>query len=142
MIANIISSIIVILGIFLGDYLCSLIFSSAKKIRNFLIEIILFLIIINLFLFNITVADNLFVQSLIYFLVSFVSIITSRSIAFLLFNKGLINVFFKHNSFNSKAIKLAKLLSNKLSKSDIVAFFKNAGFSTSFLIHLKKVLKD
>jgi hypothetical protein len=141
-IESIISSLVVIIGVLLGDYLSSLVFSSVKDVKGIMFEILLFLVLLNIFLFNILIVDVFIVQLFVYFLVSFVSIIASRAVVFLLFNRVLKRFSFKRNHFNSNAVKLAKLLNKKFTKKDLIRLFRKAGFSSGFAEHLNRTLKE
>lgn len=140
MINNLLSGLSVFIGVLFGDYISSVVFGSVKGLKELLIEVVLFLVLFNLFVFNILIVDELIVQLIVYFLVSFVSIISSKSFVFLLFRK-VSKLVFKKNEFNIKCIKLSKLLNKKLNKEDVVELFKKSGFGTAFVNHLNKVLK-
>lgn len=142
MIESIISSLVVITAVILGDYLSSLVFGTLKGAKEVIVEILLFLVLLNLLLGSVLVPDDLFVKLFVYFLVSFVSIISSKSIVFLVFRKVPDKLGFKKNPFNSSAIKLAYLLNKKFTKEQVISYFKNSGFSSSFLNHLDKTLKE
>lgn len=141
MIESIISSLVVIIAVLFGDYLSSLTFGTNKGLKENIAELLLFLLLLNLFLFNILVPEQLFIKLFVYFLVSFVSIIASRSVVYLLLNKLPVKLLFTRNTFNSKSIKLAKLLNKKLIKSDVIKLFQNSGYSSALLEHLDKILE-
>ncbi|MBN1923181.1 MAG: hypothetical protein JW791_00280 [Nanoarchaeota archaeon] len=142
MITSIVSSLVVISAVLLGEYLSSLVLGSLKDWRMMVLEIIIFLCVINAFLFSIVIVDNFFVQILVYFIVSFVSIITSKTLVFLVFRKMPLKVLFQRNLFNSHAVKLAKLLNKRLGKPEVLKLFKKAGFGTAFIEHLESVLTE
>ncbi len=141
-IISIISSLVVITAVFLGEYLTSLVFGSVKGFKQLITELILFLIVLNMFLYSIIIADDILVQLFVYFLVSFVSIIVSKTIVFLIFKTLPEKVFYKRKEFNSSLILLAKLLNKKLSRSDVIKLFRKAKFSPALIEHLEAVLKD
>lgn len=138
----VIYSISFVIGTFVSDYLCSTVFESSRKVRQILFELVLFLIISNYLLFNTIVYENIFLVAFIYFLFSSISMIFSRVIGFLVFDRILLKIGFVKNDNNKNAIKLANNLMNKFSKREVINYFNISGFSKDLLNHLEKVLKE
>jgi sugar phosphate permease len=138
----IIYSVFFVLGTFLADYLCSIIFESSKKAIQIFFEIILFLAISNYLLLIAKVSQNPFIIVFLYFFFSFLSMIFSRVMGFLIFDRALSKMGFIKNENNKNAIKLAKNLTGKFSKREVINYFNSSGFSKDLIEHLDKVLKE
>jgi sugar phosphate permease len=138
----IIYSIFFVVGTLLADYLCSLVFESSRKAGQVLFEIILFLIISNYLLLNTIVSQNSFILAFVYLFFSFISMIFSRVIGFLIFDRALSKIGFVKNENSKNAIKLANQLMDKFSKREVINYFNLSGFSKDLLDHLEKVLKE
>jgi sugar phosphate permease len=138
----IIYSIFFVFGTFLADYLCSIIFESHRKAVQIVFEIILFLAISNYLLLSSKVSQNAFIIAFLYFFFSFLSMIFSRVLGFLIFDRALSKIGFAKNENSKNAIKLAKNLMAKFSKREVIDFFNGAGFSKDLVEHLDKVLKE
>ncbi|MFA5303460.1 MAG: hypothetical protein WC393_02900 [Candidatus Nanoarchaeia archaeon] len=135
-------SIFFVIGTVLSDYLCSTVFESSRKVRQIVFEIILFLIISNYLLFNTKVSENVLIVSFIYFFFSFISMIFSRVMGFLVFDRVLLKMGFVKNDNNKNAITLANKLMAKFSKREVINYFNSSGFSKDLIEHLEKVLKE
>lgn len=142
MIQSILSSLAVIFAVFIAEYLCSSVFGSIKGAKQFIIELLFFLLILNLFLFNIVIAEDFYIQLFVLFLTAFVSLVSSRTIGFLLFKTVAEKFAFKQNKFNTNSIRLAKLLYKKMSKEQVIDLFREAGFKTPFLDHLDSIFRN
>jgi len=138
----IIYSVLFIFGTILADYLCSLIFEGVRKALQLLFEIVLFLIIVNYLLFTTVSSTNPVIIGFLYFFFSFLSMIFSRVIGFLVFGRIISKVFFKNNEYSKSTIKLAKSLRSKISKKQLLQHFESSGFSKDLVDHLRKVLKE
>lgn len=142
MIIQIVSNIIVILGIFTGEFVSSLVFKTVKGVKELILEILLFIVIINLFFYSTIVIDNIIFQLLLYFFFSFIAVIASRTILFLIFRKSASVPKFKSIKGNRNSLRLAKRLSEKISKSQVIELFRKSGYSSSFIKHLESILKE
>ncbi len=67
--------------------------------------------------------------------------IFSRVLGFLIISKALTKIGFGRNDSNKSALKLAKKLSDRFSKDEVIDYFKSSGYSDDFISHLEKVLK-
>ncbi|VVB74966.1 Uncharacterised protein [Candidatus Tiddalikarchaeum anstoanum] len=141
MIVEIVSSLVLILGVFLGEALCSLVFGTNRTIFEVILELVMFIVIMNVILLNIVVNNNLFVQLFLYFFLAFISIITTRSVLFLLFKRIQEVIPFRDDYVNKSNLRLAKLLTKSFSKGDVLRLFQSSGFKKSTIEHLDKVLK-
>ena len=138
----IIYSILFVLGTLIADYLCSVMFENSRKLKQAAFEIILFLVVSNYLLVTTKVSGNQFVIAFLYFFYSFLSMIFSRVLGFLIFSRALSKVSFNKNEISKSSLKLAKNLSAKLSKREVLDYFRLSGFSAEFVEHLDKVLKE
>ncbi|MDD2678637.1 MAG: hypothetical protein PHT91_04050 [Candidatus Nanoarchaeia archaeon] len=139
---QIIYSVLFIAGIFFADFMCSLIFESKRKGVQLIFEIVLFLVVANYFLFSTLSSGNALFLGFLYFFFSFLSMLFSRVIGFLVFSRVLSKVDFFKNDLTKSNLRLANSLLSKLSKDEVVSYFKKSGFSKAFVEHLKKVLKE
>ncbi|MDD4352922.1 MAG: hypothetical protein PHN56_00540 [Candidatus Nanoarchaeia archaeon] len=137
----IIYSVLFVLGTLIADYLCSIMFESSRKIFQTLFEIVLFLIVSNYLLLS-TKISNEYIISFLYLFFSFISMIFSRVLGFLIFNRALSKIGFVKNENSKNTIKLANNLMNKFSKREVINYFNISGFSKDILEHLEKVLKE
>lgn len=140
MIENIILSLAIVLSVSLGEYASLIVFKSETTIKQYLLQIILFIIIFNLFSDNILVPELFINQILIYCFISFSSSVISKLTSGLIF-KSFNKIIFKSNKFNKSFIKLAINLNKILDKKIIISLFKKSNFNTNYLDHLKKILK-
>ena len=140
MILSILSGFVTIIGVLLGEYLSSLVIGSNKNIKEYLVQIFIFMIVFNVLLMNL-ISTNEWIIILIYFIVSFISIVFSKFLVFLIFKK-FVPVVFKNKKFNSSLIKLAKSLNHDFGKDKTVSFFKKAGFDSGFIEFLNSIFKE
>ncbi len=142
MINTILISISIILGIFAGEIISQYAFGSLKDVKKVLLEMVSFIILINIIMVSISIRESrLLLIILIYFIISFFSIISIRSLIFIVFrtvNKS--SVFFKKNLKNERLIRLAKRLKKKYTKKEIIKIFKNSGYSDELINLFKKTL--
>lgn len=142
MILEIIANVILIIGVCLGEALASLAFRKSQSFKELAIELVLFIVIINLFLNSILVVDNVFIQMFLYFLLGFVSIISARTVIFFLFRNESKALPYKVNPVNKSLIRLALELNKKVGRDELVSLFRRAGFSSSFTAHLDSIIKE
>jgi sugar phosphate permease len=134
-------SFLFVCGTFLADYLCSFILEKGRGLKQVIFEILIFLLVSNYLLFKTSLSGGFFQAAFVYFFYSFISMVFSRVLGFLIISKALAKVGFGRNDLNKSALKLAKKLSNKLGKDELIDYFKSSGYSSDFINHLEKTLK-
>jgi len=134
-------SFLFISGTFLADYLCSFILERGRGIKQMVFEVLSFLIVSNYLLFSTSSSGGFFQTAFVYFFYSFISMIFSRVLGFLIISKALAKVGFGKNDSDKSALKLAKRLFERFSKDEVIDYFKSSGYSDDFISHLDKVLK-
>lgn len=142
MIEYIFYSVLFVIGTFGADFLCSFLFESERKISQLFFEIIIFLIVSNYLLFSVYSYENFFLVGFIYLFFSFLSMVFSRVLGFLVFSRVLGKIGFAKNNYSKSSIRLASRLIDRFSKREVINYFDLAGFPRDFLEHLEKTLKE
>ena len=144
MIEGIINSVMLLIGIFAGEAVSSQAFGTMKDVRRVILEMVLFVVFINVIMFSVSFKEiNIFLVGFIYFIISFFSIISVRSMLFLIFRTaGAASAHLTEMEGNKRLIRMAKSLLKNHTKKEVIALFRRAGYGSELLDLFEKVLHE